>query len=99
MTMTDTPRSRAMIAAGRPEAPAPMMTTSAVLSHRVCASAVTPARAVAPTPMAVPSLMNRRRLRAMLFSLMRNVHRGMRCGRAFGENVGLLAADYADLTD
>src|SRR5215510_1524208 len=58
-----------MIAAGSPEAPAPTMTTSAVRSHRtrfwgaVSAScAHTPARAVAPTPIAAPSFMNFLRL-------------------------------------
>src|SRR2546426_5797230 len=45
------------------------MTTSAVLSHRICARAAAfpscaaaPAKAVAPTPMAAPSLMNFLRL-------------------------------------
>src|SRR5205814_8576847 len=64
---SDLPRSRAMIAAGRPEAPAPITTTSAVLSHwtRACGAALTsrppPARPVVPTVRAAP-LMNFLRL-------------------------------------
>src|SRR6185369_4465542 len=47
MTMTEAPWSRAMMAAGSPEAPAPTMTTSAVWSKRLCAVA-----AAAPRPVA-----------------------------------------------
>src|SRR5256885_4268983 len=57
------------MAAGRPEAPAPTMTTSATWSHRIrpCGAArlsdvPTPVRAVTPTPSTSPVLMNFLRL-------------------------------------
>src|SRR5262252_770660 len=55
------------MAAARPETPAPMITTSAVWSHLICAwasVAVTPVRAVAPTPAAAPFDRKARRLSA-----------------------------------
>ena len=63
-TMTDAPRSRARMAAGRPEAPEPTTTTSAsrcqVVSCAAAARGARPASAVPPTP-AAPLLMNARR--------------------------------------
>src|SRR5207244_12354808 len=76
-TITEAPCSRAMMAAGRPEAPAPTMTTSAVWSHRIrlCGAALVsdtpaPVRAVTPTPSAALSLMNFLRLTLKFFGFL-----------------------------
>src|SRR5206468_1204554 len=66
-----------MMAAGRPEAPAPTMTTSAVWSQRIrlCGAALVsdtpaPVRAVTPTPSAALSLMNFLRLTLKFFGFL-----------------------------